>query len=273
MSLVINSNISAMKAQGNLANTQQRLDRTFARLSSGLRINSAADDAAGLAISTKLNSQLRSLGQAQRNAADGVSVAQIMDGAGREVGDLLGRMRELATQSLNDTYSATDRSSMDLEFQQLKTEISRIANVTEFNGLNLTNATSSMSIHVGAGATTNDSISFNRIDLTASGLGVGTDDITTSLDADIALNSIDTAISALGQRRAYVGAHINRFQAAGAGIASARENLTAAMSRVRDADIATESASLAKESILAQAGVSVLAQANQQPALALALLG
>ncbi len=145
MSLVINSNISAMKAQGNLNRTQARLDRTFSRLSSGLRINSAADDAAGLAISTKLDAQLRSLGQAQRNAADGVSLAQIMDGAGREVGDLLGRMRELATQSLNDTYTTSDRASMDTEVQQLKTEITRIAEVTEINGLKLTNATSAIS--------------------------------------------------------------------------------------------------------------------------------
>ncbi len=273
MSLVINSNISAMKAQGNLNRTQARLDRTFSRLSSGLRINSAADDAAGLAISTKLDAQLRSLGQAQRNAADGVSLAQIMDGAGREVGDLLGRMRELATQSLNDTYTTSDRASMDTEFQQLKTEITRIAEVTEFNGLKLTNATSAISIQVGAGSTTHDTINFNRVDLSASGIGVGTDAITDIVSSSTALDSIDIAITALGQRRAYVGAHINRLESASSSIASARENLMAAMSRIQDADIASETADLAKNTILAQAGVSVLAQANQQPSLALALIG
>jgi flagellin len=273
MALVINTNISALKAQGNLARNQHNLDRTFSRLSSGLRINSAADDAAGLAISTRLNAQIRSLGQAQRNAADGVSLLQIMDGAGQEVGDLLVRMRELATQSMNETYSASDRGSMDLEFQQLRNEINRIAQVTEFNGINLTNATSTLTIQVGAGGSTNDQITFARVDLTASAIGIGTDNIATTLDASIALSSLDTAITSLGQRRAYVGAHINRLNSASMTISSARENLSAARSRIADADIASETAELTKNSILVQAGVSVLAQANQQPALALALLG
>jgi flagellin len=276
MSLVINTNVSSLKAQRHLNRNQFQLDRSLERLSSGLRINTAADDAAGLAISSKLESQIRSYSQAERNANDGISVAQIVDGAAAEVTGLLIRMRELATQAATDTYNPSDRAVMNVEFGSMRTEVNRIAQITEFNGTKLTSASAgTFTVQVGIGASTNDRISLDlsTFNLTSTSLGIGAAALTSATAAQSALGTIDTAISAVGSRRSVAGIVINRLQAAAANVASSRESLTAARSRIADADIAQESANLTKNNILVQAGVSVLAQANQQPALALALLG
>ena len=279
MAISIVTNPASLNAQRNLNKTQGTMGRSLARLSSGLRINGASDDAAGLAISEKLKSQTRSIAQAERNANDAVSMLQTAEGAMNETSGLLIRMRELSVQSANDTVGSTERSFIQSELSDLRDEVNRIAEVTEFNGTKLIDGTaSSVTFQVGIQNTSNDRISVAINDMHATALGAGTTDldgldISTITGAQTALDVLDAAITDVSAGRAEIGAVQNRLQVTIANLGTARENLSAANSRIRDVDVASESAELTKNNILMQAGVSVLAQANQQPSLALSLLG
>jgi flagellin len=274
MALSILTNVESQNAQKNLSRTQKMLAGNFGRLSSGLRINQASDDAAGLAISEKLKSQIRSLSQAERNTNDGISLLQTAEGAMNEVSGILTRMRELAVQSANGTLGTDERGFLNDEFSTLRDEIDRVAATTEFNGINLLDGTASALVfQVGINSGSGDQISVAISDIHASALsGRDAADISSAVGATGALSTIDSAITALSGVRADVGTVQNRLNITVANIQSARENLSAANSRIRDVDVASESAELTKNNILMQAGVAVLAQANQTPSLALSLL-
>jgi flagellin len=277
MALTINTNVASLNAQRNLGKSQGALNTSLQRLSSGMRINSAKDDSAGLAISDRMTSQIRGLNQAVRNANDGISVAQTAEGAMGEVTNILQRMRELAVQSGNDSNSASDRTSLQAEVDQLISEIDRIADTTEFNETKLLDGTgSSLSFQVGARGTSNDKISINvgNLDMTTATLGVDAVDLSAAgSDIEATLTSIDDAIASVSSSRGDLGAIQNRFESTIANLSNISENVSAARSRIMDADIAQETSNLTKFNILQQAGVSILAQANQQPQLALSLLG
>lgn len=281
MAITINTNVASMNAQRNLGRTQGALQGNLGRLSTGLRINTAADDAAGLAISEKLKSQIRSLSQAERNANDGVSLLQTAEGAMNEASGILTRMRELAVQSANGTIGSTERGFLDQELGALRDEIDRIATVTEFNGASLLSGGAtgtSFNFQVGIGASTADSITATIKGVASADLGgvtggLGAVDISTVTGAQSALSVIDQAIEDVSSGRADLGAVQNRLDVTISNLGSARENLSAANSRIRDVDVASETAAMTRNNILMQAGVSVLAQANQAPSVALALLG
>jgi flagellin len=279
MAVVINTNIASLNAQRNLNKSQLGLNRSMQRLSSGLRINSAKDDAAGLAISDRMTSQIRGLNQAARNAQDGISMAQTAEGALVETTNLLQRMRELAVQSANDTNTQSDRTSLDAEFKQLQAEIDRIADNTQFNSQTLLSGafsagTGSAIFHVGANA--DQTIVLNIGDMQAAALGSGVDAATTQISTQAGANSaiglIDSAIASVDTQRGDLGAVMNRLESTIANLTNVSENLSASRSRILDADIAQETSSMTKNNILQQAGVSVLAQANQTTQLALGLL-
>jgi len=271
MGLRVNTNIASMTAQRNLASVSTRLSGNYSRLSSGLRIASASDDAAGLGISERMRSAIRSFMVAGRNAQDGVSMTQSAEGALQEVSNNLSRMRELAVQSANGTLNATDRLTLDAEFQELIAEIDRIATQVTFNGINLLDGTTAtVDIQVGINAT--DVITVNMADATAATLGVTALDVTSVANANTALTALDTAVDDISTARGVLGAGQNRMTSAIASISTARENLAAAESRIRDVDVAYETADMTRNSILQQASVSVLSQANMQPQLALSLL-
>jgi len=278
MAITINTNIASMNAQRNLGSTQRSLSGNLGRLSTGLRINTAADDAAGLAISEKLRAQIRSLGQAERNANDGVSLLQTAEGSMNEISGIMARMRELAVQAANGTLGDTERGFLNDEFAALSDEIDRIANVTEFNGTTLLDGSASgLTFQVGIGATSSDTLSVDIADMHASELGgasssISSLDISSVSGAQTALGAIDAAISDISSSRASLGAVQNRLNVTIANLGSARENLAAANSRIRDVDVAEETANMTRNNILMQAGVAVLAQANQMPSLALSLL-
>ncbi|MBI2896230.1 MAG: flagellin FliC [Deltaproteobacteria bacterium] len=281
MALSIFSNIPSLNTQRQLTKTQNALSANLGRLSSGLRINNAGDDAAGLAISEKLRAQIRSLAQAERNANDGISLLQTAEGAMNEVSGMLTRMRELAIQAANATVGSVERGFINQEFAALRDEITRISTVTNFNGTQLIDGTYSVTqlrFQVGIGGTANDAIMVNLADVRATALGSGAGnqitnrDLTTSNTAVAALATLDAAITDVSVSRASIGAVENRLQVTIANLASSRENLSAATSRIRDVDVAEETAAMTRNNILLQAGVSVLAQANQLPALALQLL-
>jgi flagellin len=243
------------------------------RLSSGLRINSAKDDAAGLAISDRMTSQIRGLNQAVRNANDGISLAQTAEGALSETTNILQRMRELAVQSANDTNTTTDRTSLQAEVTQLQSEVNRIANNTKFNGkvlLDGTYSSSGLTFHVGADASQTISVTIGGA--TGSILGVSNVSVSSQSGANSAITTIDTAISSVDTIRGNLGAVQNRFESTISNLQNVSENLSSARSRILDADIAQETSAMIKNNILQQAGVSILAQANQQPQLALSLL-
>jgi flagellin len=269
MGLRVNTNIASMTAQRNLGAVTSRLQGNFARLSSGLRIATASDDAAGLGISERMRSQVRSLAVAGRNAQDGVSLVQTAEGAMQEISNNLNRMRELAIQGANGTLTTADRATLDTEYQELIGEIDRIATQTTFNGVNLLNSASTVSIQVGTQA--NETITVTFADVTAATLSL-TGDVTTAANASSELATLDAAITSVTTARGQMGATQNRMQSAIASIANVRENLAAAESRIRDVDVALETADLTRNSILQQAATSVLAQANVQPQLALSLL-
>jgi len=271
MGLRVNTNIASLTAQRNLSAVSSRLQGNYARLSSGLRIATAADDAAGLGISERMRSQIRSFRQAGRNAQDGISLVQTAEGALSEASNILTRMRELAIQSSNGTLSTTDRNTIATETNALVSELDRIANSASFNGVNLLDGTNSTaSIQVGINA--NETIDVTLQDTTAATLGVNAVDVSTVTGANAALAIIDTATDTVNTARGDLGASQNRLGSAYASIQSATENLSAAESRIRDVDVAWETADLTRNSILQQAATSVLAQANVQPQLALKLL-
>jgi flagellin len=278
MTVSILTNVASLNAQRNLTATQSSLAASIGRLSSGLRINSAADDAAGLGISENLKADLRSMAQAQRNTNDGVSMSQVAEGAMNEMAGLVTRMRELSVQAANQTLGATERGYIQTEFSQLRNEINRISSVTEFNGQKLIDGSAStgLTFQVGKENTANDRISMSITKLNASTLGstlkMGTASLSTVTNARAAIGVFDKAIEQLSTARAKVGAVQNRMVVTVSNLATAQENLAAANSRIRDVDVAEESSALTKAQILSQAGLAVLAQANQIPQSALSLL-
>lgn len=272
MGLRVNTNVASVNAQRNLMNTTDRLNRSLERLSSGLRITRASDDAAGLAISERFRADIRSLAQAQRNANDGVSMLQIAEGALNETSSILIRMRELAIQSANGTLGSEEREALDKEFQALLEEIDRIAQVTEFNGTKMLAGAVTVTFQIGIDNTTNDRIAVSGSDATASGLGVGGLSVASQGDAQAALSAIDDAITTVSTLRADFGAAQNRLESAIRSIRVAIENTSAAESRIRDVDVAAETAELTRNQVLQQAGIAVLAQANLSTQAALALL-
>ncbi len=262
-----------MNAQRNLFNSTTNLSGNFARLSSGLRIAVAADDAAGLGISERMRADIRSFAVASRNAQDGISLASTAEGALSEVSDILGRMRELSMQSANGTLSSGDRATIDAEFQQLVEEIDRIASTTSFNGVSLLDGSNTgIQIQVGIGATTNDTITLTPTDVSTSTLSIS-GGVSTASAAQSMLATLDGAIDDVNSARGALGAQQNRLSSTLRSLANVRENTSAAESRIRDVDVAMETADLTRNTILQQASTAILAQANQQPQLALSLLG
>lgn len=275
MALRINYNEAASKAQRGLAASQDAYASQAEQLSSGLRINKASDDAAGMAVSERLKNQVRGLNQAQRNAQDGISLIQTAEGGLGEVAALLARMRELAVQSANDTLTSTDRTNLNAEFTQLYTEITRIGNSVQFNSTVLLNASSSFILQIGANSTAaSNTVTLSLTDnrATATGIAVTSNDVTSQANASAAITQIDTAITTISTNRASLGAMQNRLESAVRSLAVASENAAAANSRVADADIAGSMSALVRAQILQQAGISVLAQANNAPGMILDLL-
>jgi len=265
MSLFINNNMASQMAQRTLSNTNRSLGTSFERVSSGLRINSAADDAAGFGVAENLDAQSRSATVAIRNTNDGVSVVQTAEGATSEVGNILKRMRELAVQSSSEVLATTERAYIQDEFTELTNEVDRIANVTEFNGKKLTNNTSStIAVQVGVNNSANDRISITLGDLTSSTLAVRTAvmSMNTIASARVAITALDTALNTVNGYHSDYGAAENRLGSALSNVEVYRENLVSAESQIRDADFAFETAELSKNQIMQQAGLSVLAQAK-----------
>jgi flagellin len=283
MALRIYNNLFSTNAQRNLATNSGNLGASLEKLSSGLRINKAADDAAGLSISEGMRAQIRSMNQAGKNANDGISLINTAEGALSEQSSILVRMRELASQAATGTVGSVERATINREFTALKDEIDRIAAVTEFNGQKLIDgslssaATASVVVQVGIRATTNDRINLNAtIDLTAittTGLAITTTNTLTAASALAALSPLDSAISKVTDGRGRLGAVQNRLVHTIANLAVSSENLTAAESSIRDADYASEISKFTRNQILVQASTAILAQANQTPQTVLQLLG
>jgi len=286
MAITINTNIAALNAQRRLGNTTSQLQKSYERLSSGLRIVRASDDAAGLAIADSLRADQRIAGVAIRNANDGISLISIADGALSEIGNVLSRLAELAEQSANGVLTATQRSALDNEFKALGSEIERIAITTSFNGLNLLSGGAQVALQIGFSSASTSQISFSGVQGTLASLGLsnpGSSALVFSLNdgttasgqvaSRSALDAIRGAISSLTSNRGTLGAAESRLNVTIANLQVARENFASAESQIRDVDVASEAATLTRLNILQQAGAAVLAQANQQPALALSLLG
>jgi flagellin len=273
MPLTIATNTTSLLAQMNTSRSQAALGKNLERLSSGFRVNGAADDAAGLALSEGMKAQIRSYAVAERNASDAISMVQTAEGALGEAHDILARMRELAMQAANGSYTAADRGYLDAEYVQLKDEISRIQASTKFNSVELLSATStSITFQVGLDNTTNDqlNVSFTGVPLASLlATSVGGADASASLAS---LAEIDAATTAVSTGRAGFGAAMNRLEHTVMSLQAMRLNLSAANSRIRDVDVAEESAQLSKNQVLQQAGIGVTAQANKLPELALGLL-
>ena len=275
MGLRVNTNIASINAQRALSDVTSRLNSSYRRLSTGLRITTAADDAAGLAISERLRSQIRSLGQAKRNSNDGISLAQTAEGALDEVNNILIRLRELSVQASNGTVSDQDRATLQQEFTSLRSEINRIGRTTEFGGINLLDGSSSVvAFHVGFGtANAINQISVSLDPVLSTSLNLNTVDIGSGGDTSLAIGQIDAAINTVSSLRGSLGALQNRLGSTVRNLSVQVENLEAANSRIRDVDVASETSRLTRNSILQQAAIAILAQANAQPTAALALLG
>lgn len=279
MALSVLTNVASLNAQRNLSASTEMLSSSIGKLSSGQRINKAGDDAAGLGISESLKSSIRSITQAQRNANDGVSMSQVAEGAMSEMQGIVSRMRELSVQSANSTLGGTERGYIQTEFSQLRNEINRISSVTEFNGQKLIDGSASagLSFQVGIKNSANDRIAMSITKLTTSTLGstslrLASASLSTVTNSRSAMGVFDKAIQQLSGARAKVGAVQNRMNVTISNLASSHENLSAANSRIRDVDVADETASMTKAQILSQAGLAVLSQANQLPQSALSLL-
>jgi flagellin len=285
--LSIRTNMASLNAQKSLMHSTDSLQGSMSKLSSGMRITRASDDAAGLGVSQNLSAQIRSYNQASRNAADGLSVVQTAEAALNETGNILTRMRELAMQSSSDGISNTERAYIQEETDALVEELNRIDATTEFNGTTIFGAAAAMTFQVGIRESTNDFITLDTtgMDVDAASIGDGTNDIadlaaggshdlaTSAAQSRTALAVIDGAIDSVSSFRSELGAVANRLQSVQSTIASAAESVSAANSRIRDVDVAEETATMARANVLQQAGVAVLAQANQQPQVALKLLG
>ncbi|MCL1918688.1 MAG: flagellin [Peptococcaceae bacterium] len=272
--MIVNTNISSLNAQRNFGTNNTAMGKTLEKLSSGLRINRAADDAAGLAISEKMRGQFRGLNQAVKNAQTGISLIQTAEGALNESHSILQRMRELAVQSATDTNTNDDRDKIQLEVNALTAELDRIATTTQFNTMGLlSGGFTAKKFHIGANE--NQNVTVAIADMRASTLGVNTGAITlaTQAGANSAITDIDAAINTVSTERSKLGAIQNRLEHTINNLQVASENLTASESRIRDADMAAEMSAFVKSQILSQAGVSMLAQANQVPQTVLKLLG
>lgn len=291
MAMSVNTNVVSLNAQRNLTSSQASLQTSMQRLSSGLRVNSAKDDAAGLAIAERMNAQVRGMNVAIRNANDGISFAQTAEGALAKVGDSLQRMRELAVQARNGTNSNSDKDSLDKEYQQLASEIGRVLGGTTFNGQNILASAQTMSFQVGANTTANDQININTTNLTTDAnitrvTGAKIDNTvaagTTRTNSPPAvsdatglakvMDDIDSAIDFVNGQRATFGATQNRFDAVISNLQTSVENQSASRSRIMDADFASETANMSRAQILQQAGTAMVAQANQLPQQVLSLL-
>jgi len=277
MGLRISTNVASLNAQKSLIGTNRGLAQAMERLSSGSRINKAADDAAGLAISEQLRGLIRGYRQANRNANDGISLVQVAEGSLNEVSNMLIRLRELGVQASSDTIGDTERKFLDVEYQQLKSELQRITDSTSYNGYDLLNGTGGV-IDIQVGVRNNpflDRISFNAsaANATLESLGVTGESVATKEAAQLSLGRVDDAMTSVNAIRANFGALQNRLYSTAQNLLVAEENYSAANSRIRDADIASETAELTRNNILLQAGISVLQQANISQQMALKLLG
>ena len=275
MGLRVNTNAASINAQRNLSGITQSLSGNFRRLSTGLRISTAADDAAGLAISERLRSQIRSLDQAKRNANDGISLVQTAEGALNEVSSILTRLRELSIQASNGSVSNQDKNTLNEEFQSLVNEVNRIGRSTEFSGIKLLDgSSSSVTFQVGFGTTSDiDTLSVSLSAALSTSLSLESLDIGSGGTTTTAITNIDAAINTISSLRGSLGAVQNRLGSTINNLAIQTENLSAAESRIRDVDVAYETAQLTRNNILQSASISVLAQANAQPQSALSLLG
>jgi flagellin len=281
MPQTINTNIASLNAQRNLSSSQSALSTAMQRLSSGLRVNSAKDDAAGLAIAERMNAQVRGMNVAIRNANDGISLAQTAEGALSKVGDSLQRMRELAVQAANGTNTSADRDSLNQEYAQLQSEITRVLGGTSFNGKYMLGSDAgAMSFQIGANTNAEDTLSVSTTNLktettvstvTGNTVGIGSTATTTAIATVI--NNLDAAINTVNNQRAMFGATQSRFDAVISNLQTSVENQSAARSRIMDADYAQETANLSRAQILQQAGTAMVAQANQMPQSVLKLLG
>ena len=270
----INTNVMSLNAQRNLAASSGSLATSMQRLSSGVRVNSAKDDSAGLAIAERMNAQVKGMNVAVRNANDAISMSQTAEGALGKVGDSLQRMRELATQSANATNSTSDQANLDAEYQELASEVTRVLTGTKFNGTDLLSTAATLTFQVGANNVTTDQIDISTGDLTA-GTGIAavtTGDITSAANALTAMDNLDTAIDEITTARAGFGAAQNRFESVIGNLQIASENQAASRGRIMDADFAVETSNLSRGQILQQAGTAMIAQANQLPQGVLSLL-
>jgi flagellin len=273
VALYVNTNVASLNSQRNLTNSTNALQTSFERLSSGKRINSAADDAAGLQIGSRLDSQVNGLNQAARNANDGISLSQTAEGALDETTNMLQRMRVLSIQSANGSNSAADRVALDNEYGQLQEELNRVADDTTFGGMDLLNSTFNQDFQIGPDANQIINVKITT-NMNATGLGVGSvaSNILTPADAQTAINSIDTAIATVTETRGDLGAKQNRFSSTIRNLTNISENVSASKSRIMDADFAAESAKLAQNQVSQQAASTMLSQANQQSQVAMSLL-
>lgn len=276
MPLIINTNVGSLNAQRYLTGNTTLLQRSMEKLASGFRINRAGDDAAGLALSEKLRAQIRGSQKALDNTQDGINVMNIADGALQTITDNLQRMRELAVQASNDTYSTTQRTAMQTEYDQLASGITQIASSVEFNGIKLLDGSSTLtSLQIGANTTANVDdydVSSLFVDCTAGTLGVDAETLDTHANALLALTAIDTALDTINSTRGNLGASSNRLESTASNLSVGIENTSASESRIRNVDVAQESANLSRNQILQQAASAMLVQANQAPQLALQLL-
>jgi|KNS7DCM_BmetaT_FD_contig_101_97002_length_1398_multi_5_in_0_out_0_2 flagellin len=274
--LAIMTNSGSLTAQNNLMKTTTAMNKSIGRLSSGLRVTSAADDAAGLAVSENMRAQLKGFQQASRNANDGIAIVQTAEAAYQSISDTLVRMRELAVEAANDSISNTERGFLNEEFTALNTEIDRISNVTEFNGINLLDGTAgdggTLTFQVGTRNSANDQITVALNAQAASDLGVDDSEVDVISNAQAAISEIDTALESLNTDRAGLGATINSLSLSVNNLSATIENYGNAVGNIRDTDIGAESAEFSKAQVLQQAGVAMLSQANALPNLALRLL-
>jgi flagellin len=273
VALYVNTNVASLNSQRNLTKSTNALQTSFERLSSGKRINSAADDAAGLQIGSRLESQVNGLNQAARNANDGISLAQTAEGALDETTNMLQRMRVLSIQSANGSNSAADRIALDTEFKELQVEMNRVSDDTTFGGMNLLDATFNQDFQIGADANQIINVRIS-LDMDAAGLGVGsaTSNILTAPNAQLAITNLDSAIASVSDVRANLGAKQNRFSSTIRNLTNISENVSSSKSRIMDADFAAESAKLAQNQVAQQAASTMLSQANQQSQVAMSLL-
>jgi flagellin len=273
MSLVVQTNTASSFAQSQLGKTSAALAKNFAKLSSGFRINDASDDAAGLGIVKSMNAQVRSMAVAERNTNDGISMTQTADGGAEQLHEIMTRMRELAVQASNGNLSSNDYTNLDTEYQANLSEIDRIATSTKFNGISLlSGAAASKNFQVGIGTAATDRIAVTFGGADSTGLGVTGASLTSFANAQSSITALDAGIQTLSTTREGFGSSLNRFGFAVSALQSQQTNMSAAVSRIRDVDIASETAMMSKNQVLTQAGAAILKQANQSPQLAMQLL-